>query len=396
MTELDFDELDKAVNSLMGDVDTSKRNPGLDDPEDNVVTLTTAEATPAAPAASVSAVSASQTSADSSLAVKRRGQFMDVIHPSSDMKATPAKVNRQGASVEPTTAVTMPESPQPAVATDALAEAAVSSLDMESTGTAIPPVAQTTATPDAPIDAAPAATELPKSDWPDPIDLAMQDEEPIKATEAVSSTEPAPESAATVPSDTSHQESGEAPSEQIPTEVVDEVAQPAVDAPLSSPFLPDAKVEKRPLGMPVPVELEQQLEPAPSPTEQREEETSPANEAESQINPVVPLPSELQSDILALESSNSQPIAEATTATQAETPTVGVESMAVGGSIPQQYQEQQRSSTGDSTPIYDTSTHTQPLEKPKKKKSPLVLVVVVLVLALVGGLAGAAYYYFTH
>ena len=56
MTELDFDELDKAVNSLMGDVDTSKRNPGLDDPEDNVVTLTMQDkpvdaSTPATPAA---------------------------------------------------------------------------------------------------------------------------------------------------------------------------------------------------------------------------------------------------------------------------------------------------------------------------------------------------------
>lgn len=395
MTELDFDELDKAVNSLMGDVDTSKRNPGLDDPEDKVVTLTMTDTASATPPAAASIASANQSSANSSLAVKRRGQFMDVMHPSSDMKTAAAKVNRQGASVEPATPLTMPESPQPAVAADALAEAAVSSLDMESTGTAVPPVAQqTTATPDTPTDAAPAATELPKSDWPDPIDLAMQDEEPTKAPEVVASTESAPESVAVVPSDTPRQESGEAPSEEIPTEVVDEVTQPVVDAPLSSPFLPDAKVEKRPLGMPVPVEPERQLEPAPSPTEQ--EEAPPANEAESQINPVVPLPSELQSDVLALESSNSQPIAEATTATQANALTSGVEPMAVGGSIPQQYQEQQHSSTGDTTPIYDTSTHTQPLEKPKKKKSPLVLVVIVLVLALVGGLAGAAYYYFTH
>lgn len=39
MTELDFDELDRAVNDLMHDVDTTKRPSGLDDPEDKVVEL---------------------------------------------------------------------------------------------------------------------------------------------------------------------------------------------------------------------------------------------------------------------------------------------------------------------------------------------------------------------
>lgn len=39
MSEIDFDELDRAVNDLMSNVDTSKRHEGLDDPEDKVVTL---------------------------------------------------------------------------------------------------------------------------------------------------------------------------------------------------------------------------------------------------------------------------------------------------------------------------------------------------------------------
>ena len=39
MADLDFDELDKAVNNLMAGVDTSKRQPGRDDPEEKVVDL---------------------------------------------------------------------------------------------------------------------------------------------------------------------------------------------------------------------------------------------------------------------------------------------------------------------------------------------------------------------
>ena len=39
MSDIDFDELDKAVNNLMSNVDTRKRNEGLGDPEVKTVTL---------------------------------------------------------------------------------------------------------------------------------------------------------------------------------------------------------------------------------------------------------------------------------------------------------------------------------------------------------------------
>jgi hypothetical protein len=89
MTELDFDELDKAVNNLMSNVDTTKRPEGLDDPEDKVVSLdatTPATVTASGPLPAPAPVAqSSQPTTPSALAVKRRGQFMDVIHPSSDM-----------------------------------------------------------------------------------------------------------------------------------------------------------------------------------------------------------------------------------------------------------------------------------------------------------------------
>lgn len=104
MTELDFEELDKAVNSLMSGVDTTKRSVVADDPEDKVVTLDdpTPVASPTSDEISTS-TSSPVGQPNPSLAVKRRGQFMDVMHPSSDMKsttvATPA--HRQGITITP-------------------------------------------------------------------------------------------------------------------------------------------------------------------------------------------------------------------------------------------------------------------------------------------------------
>lgn len=393
MTELDFDELDKAVNSLMGDVDTSKRNPGLDDPEDTVVTLAMNDVqpvtAPAAPAPSTS---------NPSLAVKRRGQFMDVIHPSSDMKVSPTKVNRQGATVEPSSPVIAPEPvQQPAPSADSAAQATVAAFDMESTGTATPPVGEVVQPTEAPEQPAPTP-ELPKSDWPDPIDLAMNEAAASDAKpESVADTPAATpfESAASVPSLTdASQESSAAQSDDIPTDVVEEIAQPSVELPLTSPFLPDAKVEKRPLGMPIPVGDNQKDDEAATP-EATEADEVPKGE-EPQTPPSVPLPSELQSDVLSLESSSVEAAPEPSDTSVASAASVAENSVPAGGSIPQQYAEQPSTSDQASTPIYDTSTHTQPLEQPKKKKSPVLLIVVVLVLALIGSLAGAAYYYFTH
>ena len=51
MADIDFDELDKAVNDLMANVDASKRPAGLDDPEENVVTISSSDTSPVVPQA---------------------------------------------------------------------------------------------------------------------------------------------------------------------------------------------------------------------------------------------------------------------------------------------------------------------------------------------------------
>lgn len=387
MTELDFDELDKAVNSLMGDVDTSKRNPGLDDPEDNVVTLTMQDEpvnspTPAAPvvAAPPSDVveAATPTAVVAPLAVKRRGQFMDMVHPSSDMKSPFAPVSRQGTTLQPTTQGVAPEAPIPAPESSPEAGDTLSlAMEMESTGTGTPPVTTTLAEPAAPVD------EPVKSEWPDPIDMAQpavsQDTETATPSEVVEAASEADEPTVYAQPD-SQEVSEQSVSKQQPQ--ADEVE------PLSSPFIPDAKVEKRPLGMPM---SDDPLPPPAAPTP--EPEQSP--DLPQLDTPPVILPPELNSDVMSLESSNTGTVvAEAPAPAPAPTSTADASSSGTAGSIQQQYAEQP--STGDqtNTPIFDTSTHVQPLEAPKKK-SVLKWVLAVLLLLAIGVAAGVAYFYYT-
>ena len=383
MTELDFDELDKAVNNLMSNVDTTKRPEGLDDPEDKVVSLdatTPATVTASGPLPAPAPVAqSSQPTTPSALAVKRRGQFMDVIHPSSDMTTVARPVKRDGVAVAPSTEAIAPE--EPVASPPSAAPLDVNTLDMESTGTATPVVTEPVA---AELSSEPEQAQSPASAWPDPIDLANQQQEeaqPAEETNPVTAPEEVP---SVSDSDT-----------QLPKEVVDEVAAPEEVAPLTTPFLPDAKVEKRPLG--ANSDTEATMGDAP---EASDADTSAQSVAE---NPIV-LPAELQGDVVAAESTDLTPKndvtnlestpAPETTSAEGATPA----SVSAGGSIAQQYTEQ--ASTGDQTngSIYDTSTYHQPIEAavPAKKSSPLRWIIWVVVLLLIGAAAGAAYFYFTR
>jgi hypothetical protein len=184
--------------------------------------------------------------------------------------------------------------------------------------------------------------------------------------------------------------------------------------PLSSPFLADAKVEKRPLGTPAP-ELYTPQQPEQDTTDVEVETTPEPTLSEPVDQPVeVELPEELRGDLMAIESniSNEQvvvpqasPASSAAEATnqprESEAPktvaTAAVTAPAVslpvgGGSIPQQYREEP--STGDQTTgsIYDTASYHQPLEHPAKKKAGWLWVIWVLVLLVLGAGGGALAY----
>ncbi len=330
MSDIDFDELDKAVNNLMSNVDTTKRAEGLDDPEDKMLTLdgdgsndnltdgiATADATPDTPA--VVAVPtqpvASPTASSPPLATKRRGQFMDVMHPSSDMKSAPKPVKREGVALAPPA-----DNPKPA------------------------PVP-------APIPDEPSLQSL------DSLELAMPDQ----------------------------------PEDDQP--------------PQTSPFLPDAKPEKRPLGgtasdLPTPiVDLAAELDIP--------KDTSQSAETPAEPEPVE-LPAELGSDVLAIEA-NGLPDEVATAEpaepqpTELETaPELSAEeptNVPAGGSIPQQYTESPSSGDQTNGSIYDTSNYHQPIEASAvapKKSSPLKWIILAIVLLVLGAGGGLAYFVFTN
>lgn len=374
MKELDFDELDKAVTSLMGSV------PAMDEtvkPGDDVKTLVltpsrplstdgltpapalTLPATPAdnsaaiptptpsnpVPSAPVSpAIVPSAEPVATSLvspAARRAGRFMDVVHPSSDMTKATASVSRHAGTIEPlSSGFTMPVTPV------APSEPATDSQD----------------TPEEQHDT-PDLSHHATSDWPDPLDMqhasSAEPERPV-----VPDMQPAPT-----------EDSAPSPSES-----------------LSSPFLPDAKVEKRPLGG-APVDATpsaaEAMQPAETPTPASDPQTVPTD---------IVLPEELQDDLMAIESRQAEtvaapaPVAMPVVRPVPATPTQPQPSGPT--SIQQQYKAEQ--STGDQTngSIYDTDSYHKPLEHPAKKKSSAALIIWIVVLLIIGAGGGAAAYFY--
>jgi hypothetical protein len=182
--------------------------------------------------------------------------------------------------------------------------------------------------------------------------------------------------------------------------------------PLESPFLPDAKVEKRPLGGgEAPAETN-------TPTgafdfqglldDEPKEELLEAPEPQELLEPaVMPDPIDFAAAKVAIpEEIESKPLeievpTEETAETPAEKPEVVpepseppkpvvTEEEPVGPtSITQQYKEQP-SSTQESGAIFDTESYHQPVVQPTKKKSGWLTVMWIVILVALGAAAGWA------
>lgn len=369
MTDLDFDELDKAVNSLMGGVKekdptaapsktltisttlapdeepsynnlsqaAEKIGSEAIDRQENTVSLSGSPSdepvlmleSPTAPVAPVAPVATPVTPSAPATSVivppRPTGRFMDVVHPSSDMRSAPPKsISREGVTI-----------------------------------------------------AAPGS--LPK---PAAQELARVVDEPA-------------------PADTS----GNLPVSSAPTEIDEsnesessEAAAAGVQEPLTSPFLPDAKVEKRPLGgtaseEEVPVaapamglpdekkvdELEQKF-PTTESVKEGSSIMDTMNEPVKSLEDVTEhVPEEYKDELLAVEKNIS---------TEEALPAGPIGT----ASIPKQYQE--KPSTGDESngAIYDTTSYHKPLSHPAEKKSGWLWVVVIVIILILGAAGGAAAY----
>lgn len=192
----------------------------------------------------------------------------------------------------------------------------------------------------------------------------------------------------------------------------EEVTAAPTPTPLESPFLPDAKVEKRPLGMPetdgrtpdfapspklsIHEELEAALQeevpehetvalPDPLAFAEAQQAASVEPPVVSQTPPeVIEVAPEVPSQELPVEPT---PVAEASVSEPVPAP-------AVQASIPQQYTEHPAVQSETATAIYNPETLHQPLLTAGKKHSGVWTVLWIFLLVLLGAAAGGAFYWF--
>lgn len=372
MKELDFDELDRAVSSLMTNTGTSAPKKSdekvltidstLDANEipvfpsfggnDAVSSATTPVTTPEPSDPPEATSQQSVPSTTPSPAARRGGRFMDVVHPSSDMKTAelPNRVSREGTTIATPTASPVSEP----------------------------------ATPDLPASQGDEATspepepETPASSWPDPIDFHMAKDTPPAEDEHETETEEA-----------------STPVEQPEEKPVTEDTPEESSAPLQSPFLTDAKVEKRPLGAFASVDTPSSDVTAE--TSETTSETEPTDTTDSQLpedtTPLV-LPDELKGDIVAIEADNSAVEPEPTPSVEPASQSIATAVSLGSTSIKQQYKEEPSTTPADHAPIFDTPAYNQPLAHPAKKKSGWFVVLLIILLIVVGAGIGAALYFF--
>ncbi len=359
MTELDFDELDRAVNNLMQDVDTTKRNTAYDDPEDKTIAITMDQEQPTPEPSSNVAPAA------------RRGRFMDVMHPSGDMK-TAMMPKRESVTIDAPQSISIESSPEssPVDASISIPDDVIDGLDQSSETTELP-----------------SAVVEPETTWPDPISFA-EGHETTGATESADIHEQEQADLTDEPQDTPVEQFGAPEPEQSADDVAatdhDETIESEphdTEAPMASPFLPDAKVEKRPLGTPPTF-------PDTAEATSDQETSDQSSESESTSSDV---PRELSPEMLNIEadmSTSSEP--EIPETDQTDTPTVPVAT-----DIVRQYDEKPSTENASNGAIYDTAAYHQPLTQAPKKAHGWMIIVWILLLLIVGAMSGAAYFYFT-
>lgn len=388
MKDLDFDELDRAVSSLMTDVDTNE----LAEPDEKVVTIpstlgagdiphfppstNTTLPQPSSPLneapivaslpPEVSSTTLPMTS--TSPAARRSGRFMDVVDPSSDMKTATMldRMSRVG------TTVTAP------IVEPSTSEEETSSISETSV------VGEPALSSDNDMSA--------PSSWPDPIDFNATKEVPMANDEELTPDEVTAEPLTPVEGSS---EDSEAVSDS------DDLA-----TPLQSPFLSDAKVEKRPLGAFAQTSDDMSADTAREQPESVEPvrdgvDTATSVEPDPQVVEATPpavLPDELQGDIVAIEAdttpSNVVPESAAVASpTPYSQPVVPVTNTGPT-SIKQQYTEEPSTTPSEHAAIYDSPAYTQPLAHPAKKKSGWLVVLLVVILVIIGAGGGAALYFF--
>lgn len=359
MKDIDFDELDKAVSSLMkpsgqGSAGESKPSETTSQNSDSRLEEPTPQvlSTPEVPALKADSVPSGGVVRRSS------GRFMDVVHPSSDMRSTTPSVSTPARSGGIT-----PPRRSSALAAPA-ASAAVGSKE----------------------EAPKSKPEEPSKDmeFPDPIDI----EPMVGAEKEAPAEEKSPEVVTTT---LAAEEDKPAAEDAKPVTPDDESDDSDI---LESLFLPNVKVEKRPLGMSA----------ADTPVTEESAEIPEIGAVEKEEKPsdtlVTPDPTlaELGDDVLAIESDAGTPSGEDhktdSVDQSAESPTGAALATSAISSIPRQYSVKPSSDDKHHEALYDTAAQAgAPLQHPAKSKSGWMVVLWVLLLIVVGVGGGLALYF---
>lgn len=338
MKDIDFDELDKAVNSLMGSAGGNSTT-APDEPSPEVSSSTAVEVANDPPAQPVSVTTSRSAVVErpAAPAVRRTGgRFMDMVAKPNDSKPRPGAQlsSREGVAITPP-----------------------NSQEDTSTRAAVPE----------PVAAPTTSTDTTES--------------------AASIAEPEVTASAPVA------EASEAPVEA-------DISSMSTSEPGDSPFISNTKVEKRPLNPgPVSEPTTEVDEPAASseisydPLANMEtSETAvddKANVEDSSVDeqlPAEPKSPELASDLVAIESG------EVLSGPEASSSVVGTNvapAVPLGAtSIAQQYTTKPSTEDQSHAAIYDSSHYAEPLQHPSKAKSGWLMVLWVILLLAVG--AGSA------
>ena len=296
MSDIDFDELDKAVSSLMQTREQSMQPATSDEAEESANTpaaqSVTADETsdndtadPSGPSTdSATPVVSTSTRAEQpnsgarpvadrpNLVTKRRGQFMDVIHPSKDSKpeSTNLRVpSRLGISLEPLGS-------NPDDADDSRPAQPAPGVDVIGARASIEPTPLSSVSEEADADSSSSEVTEEKV-WPDPLEVNGAD----RLSEAA--------------------DADDSPSASVqPSSLTD------------SPFLADAKVEKRPLGVAEVADDSPELSELAKIAEEIEEEEAhqpeQSSEVAAEITPSVEIETEpdTESNVEAKDSANEQ------------------------------------------------------------------------------------------
>lgn len=379
MKDIDFDELDRAVSSVLGGSVTPS-TPNTDE---------AASSAAVAPTASVSAPESAPVTKKSFVQKRTSGRFMDVVHPSSDMKSqgTKASVPRQAPTIAPLASdqTDAPQAPEVSSQAAGVADSSTAVAQKE-----------------------PAAPASPPSDahvLPDPLDFHNFSDD--SSTDALTK-----EASAASVDDKKEADEAEIALEQAASElsglnglIEDQREVP----PLDTPFVNDLAVEKRPLGAFSVGDTDESLlsdeakdhmtavaDSAESTQEDDEMQTAIKHElTKNEEDPKAPVdsmdsqddaqvaadtevvPEELHEDIVAIES-------------REVTPEPATHLAAASASIPQQYAQKPTEQSHEVTPVFDAT----PLKHVDKKKSGWLHVVVIILLIILGAGGGAALYFF--